>query len=279
MNGENDTLQGGAANQDDGSGYQRSTIAYPYFDLAESLKLVYAISNNVGGGYCTDDQLAPWVDLSPKSSGYRSRMSAARLFGLIETGGEQGHRLSELGLKALDANHARAAKVEAFLKVPLFKRVYENWRGQQIPPAAALERAMVTFGVAEKQTARARQTLERSANVANFFEQGRDRLVKPGIKPGLATKDERQPAPGGSGGGGSDDPPKYDPIIQGLFNRLPTSGDVWPMSERKLWLQILENSFELVYKDKVERLPSPDMLRREQEEAAALNQSLAKQED
>lgn len=249
MNGENDTRQEEAANQDDGSGYERSTIGFPYFDLAEGLKLARAISKNVGGGDCTDDQLAPWVDLSPKSSGFRSRVSATRLFGLIETGSEQGHRLSELGLKALDANHARAAKVEAFLNVPLFKRVYENWRGQQIPPTAALERAMVTFGVAKKQTARARQTLERSANEASFFEQGHDRLVKPGIKTGAATKDERQPAPGG-GGGGDDRKSTLDPVIQGLIDKLPNSGEVWPASDRKLWLEILESSFKLIYKDK-----------------------------
>lgn len=197
------------------------------------------------------------VDLSPKSSGYRSRMSAARLFGLIEQGAGYGNRLSELALKALDENHARAAKVEAFLNVPLFKRVYENWRGQQIPPAAALERALVTFGVAEKQKSRARQTLERSAAVADFYEHGRDRLVKPGIKPaGGAESAGSEPKTGGGsggaggGGGGGSVPPSLDPIIQGLINRLPKAGDVWPKEERKLWLNILESSFELVYRDK-----------------------------
>jgi hypothetical protein len=31
--------------------------------------------------------------------------------------------------------------------------------------------------------------------------------------------------------------------------RLPKSGDVWPEAERKLWLQLLEGSFKLIYKD------------------------------
>jgi hypothetical protein len=36
----------------------------------------------------------------------------------------------------------------------------------------------------------------------------------------------------------------------GLLKRLPKSGDVWPESERKLWLELLEGSFKLIYKDK-----------------------------
>jgi hypothetical protein len=34
--------------------------------------------------------------------------------------------------------------------------------------------------------------------------------------------------------------------------RLPPSGDVWPETERKLWLQLLEGSFKLIPKDKSE---------------------------
>jgi hypothetical protein len=35
-----------------------------------------------------------------------------------------------------------------------------------------------------------------------------------------------------------------------LLSRLPKSGDVWPEADRKLWLQLLEGSFKLIYKDK-----------------------------
>lgn len=51
-------------------------------------------------------------------------------------------------------------------------------------------------------------------------------------------------------GGGGGDPPEIDPIIQGLLSRLPRSGDVWPEADRKLWLELLEGSFRLNYKDK-----------------------------
>jgi hypothetical protein len=42
-------------------------------------------------------------------------------------------------------------------------------------------------------------------------------------------------------------------IYLGLGSRLPKSGDVWPETDRKLWLGILENSFKLIYKDKDDR--------------------------
>ena len=39
--------------------------------------------------------------------------------------------------------------------------------------------------------------------------------------------------------------------------RLPKSGDVWPEAARKLWLQILEDSFKLIYKDKADETSKP----------------------
>ena len=48
-----------------------------------------------------------------------------------------------------------------------------------LPPAAALEREMGQLGVASKQTGKARQAFERSAEQAGFFAHGADRLVMP----------------------------------------------------------------------------------------------------
>jgi hypothetical protein len=51
-------------------------------------------------------------------------------------------------------------------------------------------------------------------------------------------------------GGGGSEPPDIDPIILCLLERLPKPGDVWPEAERKLWLELLNGSFKLIYKDK-----------------------------
>ena len=75
--------------------------------------------------------------------------------------------------------------------------------------------------------------------------------------PGIAAeretpRDDAGSGHGGGSGGGRPPAPDFDPIIQGLLSRLPKSGDVWPEAERKIWLQLLEGSFKLIYKDKDE---------------------------
>jgi hypothetical protein len=239
---------------------QRSTIAFPYTDLDSCVAMANAIHEHVGSGDYDDSQLAAWTDQSPKSSGFRVQLYAARGFGLLS--GEAGrHKLTEVGRAVVDPNQVREAKVKAFLAVPLFKALFENYKSGVIPPAAALEREIVALGVSEKQKGRARQVFERSAEEAGFFEHGRNRLVMPGVavredklhnegKGGRDSGDGDGGGGNGGGGGKGPPPPPIDPIIQGLLARLPRAGDAWPDAERKLWLQLLEGSFKLIYKDK-----------------------------
>lgn len=243
-----------SSDQDGGAGRQRSTIAFPYTGLNEAVEVAKAIYDNVGSGECEDDQLAAWLKLSSKSSGYRVRLSASRLFGLIKTVSAGTHTLSDLGIEIVDPNRTKEARVRAFLNVPLFSVFFERWKGRQLPPTAALERELVSSGVAEKQKDRARQVLERSAQQAGFFEQGKDRLIRPGFAPSAAPLPNQKTD--GDRGGDGDEPP-LDPIIRGLIGRLPPPGSEWAEKERVLWLQILENSFRLVYRDSGEGA-SPD---------------------
>jgi hypothetical protein len=172
------------------------------------------------------------------------------MFDVLEGEGSR-HRLSELGRAIVDPNRAREARARAFLAVPLYRAIFENHRGGVIPPAAALER-VIGLGVAEKQKDRARQVFERSADQAGYFEHGRNRLVMPGVTSPVQREDDtRDDESNGGGGGGSDQPP-IDPIIAGLLKRLPKAGDTWPKAQRKLWLQLLEGSFDLIYLDKDE---------------------------
>ena len=249
-----------AAPKEETQSRQRSTIAFPYADLNSAVELANAIHDNVGSGECDDDQLAAWTNQSVKSSGFRTQIYGARMFGILE--GEGGrHRLSQVGHAVVDPSRAREARARAFLTVPLYRAIFDAHRGGVIPPTAALEREMVGLGVAEKQKDKARQVFERSADQAGFFEHGRNRLVMPGITGGREEekppKDDEQEGGGGNGGGGGKQPP-VDPIIAGLLARLPKSGDVWPVAERKLWLQLLEGSFQLIYKDAKERQARKD---------------------
>jgi hypothetical protein len=48
---------------------------------------------------------------------------------------------------------------------------------------------------------------------------------------------------------GSEEEMKVDPIVQGLLARLPKSGSTWPQGERQLWLNLLGESFKLIYRE------------------------------
>jgi hypothetical protein len=65
------------------------------------------------------------------------------------------------------------------LNVPLYRKFFETYRGQPLRDDKALEKVMESFGVATKQTNRARQTFQRSAEQAQVFNDKKDRLVFP----------------------------------------------------------------------------------------------------
>jgi hypothetical protein len=257
MAGENvtqvkDPAKAKGTKADDGDSRQRSSIAFPYEDLTSAVEMAQAINSQVGYSDCDDDQLAAWTKQSAKSSGYRVQISAARLFGVIETLAGR-HRLSDLGKMVVDPQRAREAKIRAFLNVPLYNAVYEKYRGGALPPTAALERDIQGLGVAEKIKDRARRVLERSAEQAGFFEQGRGRLVKPGIavrdeapSPASDASGEADAKKGGGGGGGGVE--GLDPFIQGLLRALPPTGSDWSLPDRAKWLQTAANIFDLIYK-------------------------------
>jgi hypothetical protein len=227
----------------------RSEIEFPYADLESAVDLVSTLHGRTGSS-ADVEELAAWMNQSPTGGTFRTRISAARIFGLIDTG--QGRvTITQLGREILNKTEASAARVTAFLKAQLFSAMYDQFKGNVLPPPAAVERFMEQVGVSPKQKERARQTFMKSATYAGFIDPASGRFIKPGIV-GSAREESSadQSQNGKKGGGGSNEPPEIDPIIQGLLARLPRSGDIWPEAERKLWLQLLEGSFKLIYKDK-----------------------------
>jgi hypothetical protein len=161
-------------------------------------------------------------------------------------------RLTDLGRQAADASQEDAARVEAFLHVPLYAQLYEHNKGYQLPPASALEKYVREIGVSSKQTSRARQAFMRSARQAGFFAHGEDRLVRPagpGTKPidappSTESNGGNKSKTGGSGGG-------KDPLIAALIQKLPPEGP-WPVDERVTWLKMLAMAFQITYGQEAE---------------------------
>jgi hypothetical protein len=239
------------------SAREQSSIQFPYADLNDAITVAQALMQG-GGQPCEADALAALMDQTPSSGNFRLKVTTARMFGLVELA--QGkYQLTELGFRIIDSNSAteRGAKADAFLNVPLYKRVYEEFRGKQLPPRpAALEHAFVGFGVSHKQKDKARQAFDRSAQQAGYFELGgRDRLVRPNVAGGPQNSEsggttkrvesDHTFSLGGGGGGGS----RLHPFIAGLLSTLPKPESEWPGAERVKWLQTAASIFGLIYMD------------------------------
>ena len=228
--------------------YDRSTIEFPYSDLDNAIEVARTIHTRAGSA-CSPNQLAAWMDKSATGGTFRAWLSAARIFGFVET--ERGQvSLSALGQEATQPDTQQGAKIGAFLNVPLYQEMFDRYEGHALPPAAAIERQMVELGVVKKQADRARQTFMKSAQAAGFVDPQTGRFVKPGM-PSRTSKEaesnkEHEGSRGG-GDGGDSFPPDIDPIIAGLLQRLPKTGSVWPEAERKRWLDLLSGCFWLIY--------------------------------
>ena len=244
----------------DGGKRERSTIQFPYLPLDEAVAIAKGV-HAVGGTSCQVDQLAGQLQQSPTSSMFKLRLSTARIFGLI-TNSQGTVALTLLGTRICDPQQEQAAKADAFLTVPLYRQVYEQFKGASLPPASGLETTMGNMGVAPKQKSNARQVFQRAASQAGFFAYGPTRLISPPIKGSAAAagisepqrpptdleKSPEKPKNGGDGGGDGENGSQH-PFITGLIKTLPKADSDWPMDGRRKWLQAASHIFELIYKD------------------------------
>ena len=237
--------------QGSGSPTERSTIEFPYTDLDNAIEVARAVDAVAGGTACSNEQLATHLQIEPKGGGYRLRVTGAKIYDVINY--ERGGRitLTDLGRRIIDPQGERAARRDAFLKVPLYARVFQEFNGRPLPPPPALERAMVSFGVGAKVADKARQVFLRSARQAGFFELSPDRLTEPPIRGGdgrgaasVPPAEVKPPARGTGGGGGDDD---LHPLVRGLLLTLPKQPGEWPIKDRLNWLTMANSIFKMIY--------------------------------
>ena len=231
------------------TGNQQSTVEFPYIDLDAAVETAQGV-HSAGGMACESEQLAAQLNMESKGGGFRQRINGARVYGLITY--ERGGRitLTELGRRVIDGEKERAARIDSFLSVELYAKVYEQFKGSPLPPQAALERSLVALGVGDGVKDKARQVLMRSAKQAGFFDMAADRQTKPAIRTDTVGKTDEKPPHeeqkkhGGGGGGGGGD----HPLIQGLMLTLPKPGEDWGYEERYNWLNMANSIFKMVYK-------------------------------
>ncbi len=236
----------------------RSRTAYPYYNLADSIAVAEAVHTQ-GGGTCTRDQLATFLNYSTTKSGaFLTRVSAAKLFGLIETDKDAvviTDRARTIMAPVMPDDGNRA-KVEAFLAVPLFSVVYDEFKGHTLPAEVGLKNLLRTqHQIVEDRVSPALRVLMESAEQAGFFKASGDRskLVKPILQrhsksPTPKEKEPEPPAPPkGSGSGGDDNPPGIHTAIVGLLREMPRSGTVWPVKQKERFMSAFRSTIDFIY--------------------------------
>jgi len=226
---------------------ERSTIPFPYADLNNAKRIPVAIHEK-GGTSLSWQQLAAHLNVAVRGGGFRLMAAAAKTFGLVTYAGQGNIQITALGRRICDPQSEASARVEAFLTVPLYNKLFERLKDGPLPANDGLEAEMVRLGVAKKVTDRARQIFQRSAFQAGFFEYGQERLVLPVTAPTKPTtptpgiKDEGGPSRGdGSDGGGR------GPLLHGLLDELPAERTQWGIDERVAWVELAFAIFERVY--------------------------------
>lgn len=227
---------------------ERSTIEFPYLDLDAAVEVAQAV-HQVGGSSCSWDQLAAQMNQTANGGGFRMRVMTARTFGFL-TYAQGTVTLSELGQRLNDPQQENLAKAEAFLRVPLYNRIYEQYKSVTLPPPDALDNEIVKMGVAQKQKEKARQAFQRSASSAGYFWSGPNRLVRPSIKGSAAAPAaEQEVEPEKKKKKEEDDAPRRHPLIEGLLKELPEPQTEWTTEDRKKWLEMASTIFNVIYKD------------------------------
>lgn len=192
--------------------------------LADSVAVAEAIHRK-GGGRASHDQLAAFLAYKSSNNGsYLDRVASARMFGLVEgTRGEMSPtRRAETILMPEYPEDVRPALVDAFMDVPLFQAIYEDYHGKELPPEFGLKNAMRTrYAITPSRVSDAYRSMMESADTAGLFEVkgSRTQLIIPTM-PGLSrpptlpqddvaaeTEPLSESGGGGGGGGGGRKPP------------------------------------------------------------------------
>lgn len=241
----------------------KSGVGFPYWDL-DSVVEVGKEMHERAGGVCDNAQLATMLGYSGVSNGsFRTRVSAAKMFGIIEDTDDRKLRVSARGRRIvapITAADGLSARVEAFLAVDLFKKVFDRYHGTTLPENVGLRNLLQNeYQVVPDRVAPTVRILLDSAEQAGLFKAAgnRTRMVMP-LGPTAPTLAPPPAAPadapelssrygGGNGGGGGDD--GIDPAILGLLKRLPVGGTPMTEKRRKALIDAFTNVVSFIYPD------------------------------
>lgn len=243
----------------------KSGVGFPYWDLDSAVEVAKAMHERAGG-VCDNAQLATMLGYSGVSNGsFRTRVSAAKMFGVIEDTDDRKLRVSARGRRIvapITPIDGQRARIEAFLAVDLFKKVFDRFNGTTLPENVGLRNLFQNeYQVVPDRVAPTVRILLDSAQQAGLFDTAgnRTRMVMP-VSAGVSHPSVHLPAEpppptppqsatnrqGGGDGGGGDGPP-IDPALIGLLRRLPPIGTALSEKRRQTVIGAFTAFVDLVY--------------------------------
>src|SRR6185312_12871678 len=157
---------------------------------------------------------------------------------------------------------ALAAKVEAFLAVELFGKVFEQFRGKQLPPDVGLKNLFKSapYSILPDRIDPAVRVFLNSAEQAGFFSTTNDRtrLIEPVIVPTPPAPtdptdpkgDEAPPVaekPKPHGYTAIDGTGGVHSAIIGLLRELPPPGSAWAPAKKKRFIEAFKATVDFIY--------------------------------
>ena len=258
----------------------RSAVAFPYFSLEKSIEVPKVIHERAGGR-CRRGQLAGLLGYSGvKNGGFLTRVSAAKMFGLIEENGDT-ITLTDRARKILSPirpSDAEQARLDAFMAVELYRKVFDDFDDHTLPSADGLSNLFLTqYKIVPNQVAPALRNLMDSADSAGLFKVSgnRTRLIRPIIRnegaatpaaaPDPAPLDEdaatgdvparvqRNGGRNGNGGGQSGhDLNGVHPALAGLIQNLPPVGSTLGPKRRAALIDAFKHTINFIYPEEEE---------------------------
>lgn len=125
--------------ENENSGQQKRSGIYPRYNLKYALDFAEAVYK-AGGENIPKRAVAVEINIPINSSGFLSRISSAKQFGLIETDKDKlsvTQRAKRIFLKVSD-EETNAALIEAFIEPPLYSRLVQTYLGKILPSKETL---------------------------------------------------------------------------------------------------------------------------------------------
>jgi hypothetical protein len=242
----------------------------PYFDLSDSIDVARVVRDH--GGRVNREQLAGLLKYAGTTSGtFKTRVSAAKAFGLIDQPEPNSDlvaitsRGTAIVAPVSDAE-AMKAKIDAFMAIPLFKLMYDEYKGRELPADVGLANLFEnTHKMLGSRAMPAVKVMMASAGTAGLFKihgTASRKMVMP-ILSGTASeatpivplrdaditpRRERDGRGGGSGGGdgGGKDMSRIHPAIYGLISDLPEPGAM-SADERQALIEAFTATVKFIY--------------------------------